>query len=201
MTRAARKVSASDIEPVSAILGRAFFDDPVMTWLVPEPDQRRARLAPFFARLIEDVHLAHDLVFTTNDFAACAAWDPPGRWSVGLLAQARLAPSMVSLFGGGVVRLVSLLSAIEKRHLRESHYYLAQIGTDPAHQGRGVGSSILAPMLARCDAEQKPAYLESSNLRNVPFYLRHGFEMTGTIELKSGPSLTLMRRPPRPASG
>jgi ribosomal protein S18 acetylase RimI-like enzyme len=104
---------------------------------------------------------------------------------------------MVALFGGRVLRLLSLLYALEAQHLREPHYYLFAIGTDPAHQGRGMGSSLLAPMLARCDAERKPAYLESSNGRNVPFYRRHGFENIGTIALERGPSLTRMRRTPR----
>jgi ribosomal protein S18 acetylase RimI-like enzyme len=201
MTGVAHKAAARDLASVADTLGRAFQADPVMTWLLPDPERRRSRLAPFFATVMAEVHASHDLVFRTDDFSGGAVWDPPDGWSVGLLAQARMAPSMVRLFGGGVLRLLSLLSLIEKRHLREPHYYLAQLGTDPAHQGRGIGSALLAPMLARCDAEQMPAYLESSNLRNVPFYMRQGFETTGTIELKNGPPLTLMRRPPRGGGG
>jgi ribosomal protein S18 acetylase RimI-like enzyme len=200
MPELVRKAAAADLDTVGATLGRAFFDDPVMTWLMPAVELRRTRLAPFFARIVERIHLRHDLVYlvyAAGECSACAVWDPPDTWNVGLLAQARLAPSMVALFGGRVLRLLSLLSALEAHHLREPHYYLFAIGTDPAHQGRGVGSSLLAPMLARCDAERKPAYLESSNGRNVPFYRRHGFETVGTIALERGPSLTRMRRGPR----
>ena len=53
-------------------------------------------------------------------------------------------------------------------------------------------------MLDRCDAEGMPAYLESSNVRNVPFYGRHGFEVTGEIDLgKGAPTVTAMWRNPR----
>ena len=53
-------------------------------------------------------------------------------------------------------------------------------------------------MLERCDAEGMPAYLESSNVRNLPFHARHGFEVTGEIEVgKGAPVVTTMwRRPP-----
>ena len=192
-----RKATVAELDALAAILGHAFFDDPVMTWLMPVVGHRRARLGPVFARIIEGIHLRHDLVSAAGAGAGCAVWDPPESWRVGLLAQARVAPSMVALFGGRTLRLLSLLSALEKQHLHEPHYYLFAIGTDPGHQGRGIGSSLLAPMLARCDAEKKPAYLESSNRRNLPFYARHGFETIGTIDLENGPSLTRMRRSPR----
>ena len=51
--------------------------------------------------------------------------------------------------------------------------------------------------LARCDAECAPAYLESSNPDNVPYYERFGFEVTGEIVIPDGPSLWPMWRNPR----
>ena len=72
-----------------------------------------------------------------------------------------------------------MLGDLEKLHPSEPHYYLEFIGTDPAHQGKGMGTQLITPMVERCDTEGVPAYLESSNLRNVPFYARHGFEQVG----------------------
>jgi hypothetical protein len=52
--------------------------------------------------------------------------------------------------------------------------------------------------LERVDAEHAPAYLESSNPDNIPYYLRFGFEVTGEILLPDGgPTLTPMWRQPR----
>jgi GNAT superfamily N-acetyltransferase len=72
------------------------------------------------------------------------------------------------------------------------------LGTDTAHQGKGIGSSLLAPILATCDEEGLPAYLESSKESNIPFYNRHGFEVSGEVKAKDGPTLWPMYREPRP---
>jgi len=45
------------------------------------------------------------------------------------------------------------------------------------------------------DADRLPAYLESTNAANVPFYERNGFAVCGTAELPDGPSLTQLSRP------
>jgi hypothetical protein len=51
--------------------------------------------------------------------------------------------------------------------------------------------------LDRCDAEHAPAYLESSNPDNIPYYNRFGFEVTGEIVMPDGPTLWAMWRRPR----
>jgi ribosomal protein S18 acetylase RimI-like enzyme len=71
------------------------------------------------------------------------------------------------------------------------------IGVDPARQGRGLGSALLAHTLSRCDAEGALAYLESSNPKNTPLYERHGFEVLGQIAPADFPGLTPMLRRPR----
>ena len=62
---------------------------------------------------------------------------------------------------------------------------------------KGYGNALMRSRLDRCDAEYAPAYLESSNPDNVPYYERFGFEVTGEIRLPDGPSLVPMWRQPR----
>jgi GNAT superfamily N-acetyltransferase len=83
-------------------------------------------------------------------------------------------------------------------HPEEPHWYLAVLGTATDHQGKGVGSALMAPVLAKCDAEGIPAYLESSKESNIPFYRRHGFEVSGEVNVKNGPKLWPMWRDPQP---
>jgi ribosomal protein S18 acetylase RimI-like enzyme len=82
-------------------------------------------------------------------------------------------------------------------HPKEPHWYLPLIGIDPAHQGRGLGGALMRHATEICDRERVPAYLESSNLRNVPLYQRHGFEVMGKIQAGSSPVITPMLRWPQ----
>jgi ribosomal protein S18 acetylase RimI-like enzyme len=89
------------------------------------------------------------------------------------------------------------LERMEKWHPDDrSHWYLFILGTEPAAQGRGLGSALLSQMLARVDADGMPAYLESSNERNLALYGRHGFEITGEVAIPGGPRIWPMWREP-----
>ena len=69
------------------------------------------------------------------------------------------------------------------------------LGIDPDYQGKGLGGALLRHATDICDRDGALAYLESSNLRNVPLYERHGFEVLGTIQ--AGQSPTIAARPTR----
>ena len=47
------------------------------------------------------------------------------------------------------------------------------------------------------DRDHLPAYLDSTNPRNVPFYQHHGFEVTGRWQAGDSPLITSMLRGPR----
>jgi GNAT superfamily N-acetyltransferase len=92
--------------------------------------------------------------------------------------------------------VIAGLEDIDRAHPSTPHYYLAILGTDPDAQGRGIGSALLQPTLETCDRDAIPAYLESSKERNVDFYARHGFRVTGELQMPDGPRVWPMWRDP-----
>jgi ribosomal protein S18 acetylase RimI-like enzyme len=194
---AIRKATLADVPQLAAVLARAFDDDPVAVWNFPDPARRRRALPRFFEAQLRHVYLRDDLVYTTEDVRGGALWSPPGKPPPGLRDIVRLLP-LVPLVGRQLPRALGSLRVLEAKHPKVPHHYLAVLGTDPDFQGRGIGSALLAPVLERCDTEGTPAYLESSKERNVPFYARHGFEVTEVVQLpRGGPRIWLMWRNPR----
>ena len=82
-------------------------------------------------------------------------------------------------------------------HPNEPHWYLPLLGVDPLHHGKELGSALMQHAIVTCDLDNKFAYLESSNPKNIPFYERHGFELLGTIQVNTSPSIFPMLRKPR----
>jgi ribosomal protein S18 acetylase RimI-like enzyme len=87
-------------------------------------------------------------------------------------------------------------AVMARHHPTRPHYYLQTLSIDPAHQRRGYGSALMAPMLERCDAEGMPAYLETQRESNIPFYRRFGFAEREPIGLADSPPLWPMWREP-----
>ena len=69
------------------------------------------------------------------------------------------------------------------------------IGVDPGYRGQGWGGRLLAHVLEIVDNDGLPAFLESSNPRNISIYERHGFENLGTLDVGGRPLMTPMLRP------
>jgi len=93
--------------------------------------------------------------------------------------------------------LRSILEQMDESHPKETHWHLAFIGVDAAHQGKGVGADLMTHRLAEIDEQGLHAYLESSNPRNVPFYQRYGFEIIREIQVGGSPPVIPMLRTPR----
>ncbi len=205
MTIQARPARRSDIRELSRTLSRAFYDDPVTTWMLPDPGVRSTRLHKLFAALTRHHHLAGGGVEVACDglsiggvIGAAALWDPPNRWKLSRRGQLAMMPSLIGAFGFRMFAARGAMAAMEAEHPEEPHWYLSIIGSDTAVRGQGFGQALMHSRLDRCDAEHCPAYLVSSKAVNVGYYERFGFTVTSEIVLPNGgPTVWPMWRAPR----
>ncbi len=196
-----RPATKADQATVTDTLADAFSHDPMFQWVagVDADVSIEPKLQRFFGAMVKLVLAGDDhLAFTTDDGTGAAVWFAPNQWKMSGADTLRVLPAMLRAFASRTPRMIGAFNAVEKQHPTAEHYFLEAIGTRETVQGKGVGSALITSMLERCDAEGMPAYLESSNVRNVPFYARHGFEVTGEIEVgKGAPVVTAMWRQPR----
>lgn len=175
------------------VITLAFSSDPVSRWVYPN-SQQYLEYFPNFIRLFAGKAFETETAHYLNGFSAAALWLPPG-----------VEPdedALVALFETTVEKklhddLFAFFEQMGKFHPTEPHWYLPMIGVDPVRQNKGCGAMLLKYALSICDREGLPAYLESSNPRNITLYLRHGFKLVGTIQAGSSPPMFPMRREPR----
>jgi GNAT superfamily N-acetyltransferase len=191
---AARTMLSADATAAGAVLAAAFADDPVFGWMLPDVERRRRVLPGLFALFTEAYaplgasHVAGPAV---------ALWAPPGRQAVPDEAAEQFGVRLAALCGPDAERVFATVAAMESWHPHVPCHYLNLLGVDPAAQGRGLGSGLLAATLERADGRGEPAYLEATSPVNRRLYERHGFATVGEIVVPGGPTLWSMWREPR----
>jgi ribosomal protein S18 acetylase RimI-like enzyme len=65
----------------------------------------------------------------------------------------------------------------------EPFYYLWFVGVYPDFQGKGIGSKLLDEIFQYYKKDERPFYLETSVLTNLPWYKKYGFEIINEIDI------------------
>lgn len=185
------RATSEDVVPLAKMLAQVFHDDPVVTWMFPDPVRRRLLLPGCFA-LDVGFGMADHLVDSTSLLASAAVWFHPDAQDREAQVTAYVEGYLEAAEESGE-RVGQLLAFLDGYEPAKPNYTLELIGT--LWPGHGFGSRILAPGLARCDDEGVPAHLWSSNPRNLSFYRRHGFELIREARLPDGPPAWQMWRP------
>jgi GNAT superfamily N-acetyltransferase len=190
-----RKATSGDVAAIVPVMCRAFADDPVFTWWIPDGDRRRATLPAFFALYVE-TFAVHDEVYVDGDLAGTVVWGPPAN-PLGISDEEAFGLRIEQIVAeADLGRLFELVTLVEEYHPTEPHHFLQWAATDPSRQGEGIGSALLTPVLERCDREGMPAYTEATSLRNRRLYERHGFTFLNEVAPAGGPPLYRMWRGP-----
>jgi GNAT superfamily N-acetyltransferase len=199
-SQAVRVACRDEAALLGEVLADAFAEDPVFAWLIPPQSRGRDNcLRTFFTSMSRSYLRRGKPCYLTGDASAAALWAPPGAWAMPL-SQVILeaAPSGLA-FRRRLLRALRTQLQIERLHARQlaPHWYLGYLGTRRDQQGHGLGTQMLREVLAGLDTDGVPAYLESSNERNLPLYERNGFRVVGELQaLGRGPTIWRMWREP-----
>lgn len=185
-----RTMTEADMDPAIQTIVLAFAADPVTRWTWPHAHQyldAMGRMSHAFGGRA----FPRGDAFCTEGYTGVALWLPPGvhpdHEGLGEVFGSTVAPALLA---DGA----AMFEQMTKYRPTEPHWYLPLIGVDPAYQGQGHGTALMAYALEQCDRDHVSAYLESTNPRNMSLYLRHGFEPLGTIQAGSSPTLVPMLR-------
>jgi GNAT superfamily N-acetyltransferase len=171
----------SQIPAAAETLARAFLDDPLMVYAIPDPAERARLLPAVYARMIRFGSLEGEVHVTANAIEGVAVWLPPGAKWTRKNIEASGMHQLATLIGDDAYQryreVVGREWQARERDMTAPCWYLFLIGVEPGRQRSGLGGALMRPVLARADIEQLASYLETENQRNVAFYLKQGFQM------------------------
>ena len=195
-------LKSSEINRASEILARAFNEDPMFRYLMPEVEQARVKTLKWFLQMGLRNCQKHNHIYTTSDLQGVAAWIPPGKSEMNIWQTVSMLFALFRKFGwrrlGRCWSLFSTLIERENYEMTESYWTLSLLGVAPTHQRQGIGSLLLQPVLEQADREGLPCYLATFTEQAIAFYQKHGFVVLWQGELSGGsPYIWTMKREPQ----
>ena len=182
----------SDETTVIDALKLAFVADPATRWVWPDTQKYLLNFSTF-AKAFGGKAFAYDSAYYVGNYSGVALWLPPNvHPDVDQLITLLQSSGSDEAKNDGP----EVFEKMSSYHPNEPHWYLPLLGVDPLYHGKGLGSVLMQHAIVICDQDNKPAYLESSNPKNIPFYERHGFELLGTIQVNTSPPIFPMLRKP-----
>ena len=189
------------LDDAARVLARAFHDDPLMCYAIPDAGVRASALPVHIAGLLRFGRLFGDVHTTAGDPVGAAIWQSPGAdITPERFQEVDLDSGWRAMGQDAAVRLGEVmdhLDPIYEQDVSGDYWFLMMVGVDPDEQSRGIGRALLEPAMTRARAAGLPCYLVSFNPRNLSFYERAGFHRKSTaVEPTSGLTFWTFLRDP-----
>jgi ribosomal protein S18 acetylase RimI-like enzyme len=199
-----KALNRGEMMQATRVGGRAFFNDPFFSFLIPNDKDRRRSLPIFFRSVFAHMGPKGRVVTVRNEediIVGVAAWQMTGGYPLSVGTQlAQLPSSLRAMYRRPKAMGIgySYMAAITGAHKKDAHWYLMVLCADPSVQRTGVGTLLLEQAFTEIDAEGVGTYLETPRDDNIAYYRRFGFELVDTLQpVEGGAAYYTMWRPPR----
>ena len=185
---AARLAEARDVPRITATLTLASATARWTRWALPD-DGRVQRLTRWH-ELAAHRAVATRTAWVSEDVDSVALWRPPdgAAGTAPLPDDVRAALDReLPYLSDSRAPVVADTEARAARHLRDGpHWELLHLATRPTARRRGLAASVLAPVLARCDADGVPAVAVAYSWAAVAYLRGSGFQVTTDLQTADG---------------
>ena len=174
----------AQLHTAAQILGRAMRDNPIHVQIfgIADEDRRRRALERLFRPILLGLYERGLIYGAYRDGAlmGICGMARPGSCQLTALEKLRVLPGVV--FGNplrAALRLRKWTVAWAHRDPTEPHWHLGPVAVEPSLQHHGIGTALLTAFCSHVDACGAIAYLETDRQKNVYFYQKFGFVVTG----------------------
>ncbi|WP_345956023.1 GNAT family N-acetyltransferase [Mucilaginibacter sp. PAMB04168] len=177
---------------VIEILTNSFEDNQSVNYIVKQDIKRKERIRALMDYSFEICYM-FGAVYLSDDKKGCALVLYPDQKKFSIKSTLLDVQLLLNAIGlTRVSKAMSRESAIKSNYPNEPIYYLWFLGVFNADQNNGVGSQLLKEIIQDSQKLQKPIYLETSTIKNIPWYQKFGFSIYQ--ELDFGYKLFMLRR-------
>lgn len=177
------KAENLDKSLVIDILASSFDTNKSVNYVVKQDRNRKERIR----RLMEysfDVCMEFGEVYLSDDKKGCALVLLPEKKRTtirSILWDAKLAFSSIGI--DRIARVLEREKQIKSHHPKSPLLYLWFMGVNPEDQHKGIGTNLLNEVIRESVASERPIYLETSTMTNIPWYQKFGFEILKELDL------------------
>jgi GNAT superfamily N-acetyltransferase len=171
----------ADVPSLAVTFAAAMSDDVMIRW--PMPDATPAMQRELF-RVILTPYAELGILWKIHGCGAGAAWLPPAVAERFAEIDRATWAAINPLTSDGGARYAAFWDWLGAHVPAEPCWFLDVVAVAPAAQGQGLGRTLVRHGLERARADGCPAFLETGNPRNVPFYESLGFQ---TVDEKRAP--------------
>ena len=171
------KADYKDKHLVVDILTQSFATNQSVNYIIKQDENRLDRVRYLMDYSFEICYLFGD-VFLSENKNACALVLYPDKKRTTI--KSILLDAKLIFFSVGIENIKKTLnreSAIKKIQPKELMYYLWFIGVNPEHQNKGIGTKLMNDLIQDSTQKKRPIYLETSTLKNLPWYQKQGFQV------------------------
>jgi ribosomal protein S18 acetylase RimI-like enzyme len=165
------------------ILTGSFNDNKSVNYIIKQDEKRVERIKKLISYSFELCY-RYGKVFISNDRKACALIILPEKKKT-TLYSIYLDLSLIFCCIGfrNIKKVMNRESKIRQLQLRGNIYYLWFIGVYPDEQHKGIGTNLLNQIIKDAHMEHRTICLETSTLKNIPWYQKFGFSIYNELNL------------------
>jgi ribosomal protein S18 acetylase RimI-like enzyme len=165
------------------ILTKSFAQNQSVNYIIKQDNRRIKRIRSLMEYSFEVCHLFGD-AFISDDNKACALIVYPDKKKTTLksiLLDLKLILQAIGI--GNISKTLKREKLISNIQPKIPMSYLWFIGVDPTTQNQGIGSKLLQEIIDFSNNDNRPIYLETSTIKNLPWYEKFGFEVYNEQDL------------------
>lgn len=172
-----------DKELIIKILSSSFDTNESVNYIAKQDHKRIKRINSLMEYSFE-MCFNYGNVYLSEDKKSCALILYPHKKNTTLktiLWDLKLIFNCISIENIG--KAIKREKAIKALQTKTPMYYLWFIGVDKEYQQTGLGSKLLESVIQDSKQKQLPVFLETSTLKNLPWYKKFGFEVYNELQL------------------